>query len=153
VKKVVFPLEVMPRVSLLAALFHAAVSLAVLLALIAITQFSLALDHRPAARAAAFGLPVPGAKVVPCLTWGFLRDVGQIISVVVTALMFLSPLFYPSSALPARAQWIVKVNPVAFPIEQTRELVIFHRLPDWFLLAIYTAVGLVVEGHPDLVPV
>ena len=61
-----------------------------------------------------------------------------------SALMFLSPLFFPSSALPAALRWLTMVNPLAFPIESSRDLLIFGRVPDLGFLAAYTGVCLIV---------
>ena len=142
VKKVVFPLEIMAWTTLGAALFHAGISLIVLTVLILVVKGGVPWT--------AVFLPLvllPLLCLTLGLTWFFsalgvyVRDVNQLLGIVVTALMFLSPLFYPSSALPAEFQWLSAVNPIAFSIEQTREVLIFGRLPDWRSLAIYTVIA------------
>ena len=81
------------------------------------------------------------------LTWFFsalgvyVRDVNQMLGIAITAIMFLSPLFYPSSALPADLRWLSTVNPIAFSIEQTRDVLIFGNMPNWRSLAKYTVVA------------
>lgn len=143
VKKVVFPLEVLPVVTLLSALFHAAISFVVLLALIVVVK------GLPAATI-AFAPLVLAPYILFCLgvAWFlsalgvYLRDVGQVAQVIVTALMFLSPLFYPVSALPETLRPLFLLNPVAYPIEEMRAVVLFGRLPDPRALALYTAFGL-----------
>jgi lipopolysaccharide transport system permease protein len=131
VKKVVFPLEVLPVVTLLSSLVHAAIALAVLL------LFQLLFTGRfPVEALLAPILLVPYFLFVLGLTWFisalavYVRDVSQTIGVVVTMLMFLSPLFFPASALPADWRILVHVNPLALPIEQFRDLVVWGRLPD-----------------------
>lgn len=145
VKKVVFPLEIMAWTTVLTALFHAAVSFGVLAALLLVSRQSLPWT--------TIFLPVVVAPMVVLtlgLTWFFsalgvyVRDVNQVLGVAVTALLFLSPLFYPTSALPEGLRWLSQVNPVAFSIEQTREVLVFGRMPDWSQLAVYLAVGCVV---------
>ena len=142
VKKVVFPLEIMAWTTLGAALFHAGISLIVLTLLILLVKGGVPWT--------AVFLPLvllPLLCLTLGLTWFFsalgvyVRDVNQLLGVVVTALMFLSPLFYPSSALPAEFQWLSAVNPIAFSIEQTREVLIFGGLPDWHSLAVYTVIA------------
>ena len=144
VKKVVFPLEIMAWSSLGAALFHAGISLAVLTLLMLVVKGGLPWT--------AVFLPivlVPLLCLTLGLTWFFsalgvyVRDVNQMLGVAVTALMFLSPLFYPSSAFPAELQWLSAINPIAFSIEQTRAVLIFGSLPDWRSLAIYTIIAVV----------
>ena len=130
VKKVVFPIEILPVVTLGAALFHALVSLAVWLV------FYLAF----------FGLPQPTALLLPfallpllLLTLGscwflaslgvYLRDVSQVIGVLSLVLMFLSPIFFPVSALPVQYQVFLSLNPLTPVIEQVRDMLIWGRLP------------------------
>ncbi|MBL3950244.1 ABC transporter permease, partial [Bacteroides thetaiotaomicron] len=61
----------------------------------------------------------------------FIQDIGQSIGLVTTVLMFLTPVFYPVSSLPAHYQRIVGMNPLAFVIEQSRNVVIFGTVPSW----------------------
>jgi lipopolysaccharide transport system permease protein len=71
----------------------------------------------------------------------YLRDVSQTIGLIMTALMFLSPIFFPITALPEKYRIFVYLNPLSFIIEQGREVLIFSRLPDWGGLLIYYAFG------------
>jgi len=57
-------------------------------------------------------------------------------------LMFISPVFYPISALPEKFQIWLMLNPLTFIIEQSRAVMIFGKLPDWAGLGIYTAASL-----------
>lgn len=142
VKKVVFPLEIMAWTSLGAALFHAGISLCVLTLLILFVKGGLPWT--------AVLLPLvllPLLLLTLGLTWFFsalgvyVRDVNQMLGVAVTAIMFLSPLFYPSSALPPDLHWLTAINPIAFSIEQTRDVMIFGNMPNWLSLAKHTVVA------------
>jgi lipopolysaccharide transport system permease protein len=132
VKKVVFPLEILPMVSLGCALFHGAVSFLVWL-----------LFH-----CAFFGLPPLTAWLLPvvilpmlCLTMGlswllaslgvYLRDVSQVILLVTTALLFLSPIFYPISALPEDVQRFIQLNPMTPTVEDVRSVLVQGIVPEW----------------------
>jgi lipopolysaccharide transport system permease protein len=138
VKKVVFPLEILPFVSLLSSLFHAAISLAVWLLAYCVL---VGLPH-----ATALYLPlilVPFLLFILGLSWAlaslgvYLRDVAQFIGILTTVLMFLSPVFYPVSNLPeAYRQWLY-LNPLTPVIEQTRAVLYWGQAPDFALLAIY----------------
>ena len=142
VKKIVFPLEVLPVVTLLSALFHAAISFIVLLAL------TIAVKGLPPATL-VFAPIIIAPYLLFCLgvAWFlsalgvYLRDIGQVAQVIVTALMFLSPLFYPVSALPEALRPLFLLNPIAYPIEETRAVVLFGRMPDLRALSLYTAFG------------
>jgi lipopolysaccharide transport system permease protein len=74
----------------------------------------------------------------------FMRDVGQTIGILTTILMFMSPVFYPVSALPQQFQGLMMLNPLTFIIEQCRVVVISGQTPDWSGLAIYSLVSLLV---------
>lgn len=139
VKKVVFPLEILPIVSLGSAMFHTFISLGVWFAAYLIL----------------FGIPPMTALLLPLvilplmlfvvgLSWAlaslgvYLRDVSQMIGVMTTVLMFLSPIFYPASALPEEYRHWLYLNPLTPMIEQTRDILYWGKLPDWTLLAICT---------------
>lgn len=139
VKKVVFPLEILPVVSLGAALFHGLISLGVLL--IAFVIFNGYL-HWTAIFTPLVLLPL--LIITLGLAWMlaslgvFLRDVGQTIGIITTVLMFLSPVFYPVTAVPERFRPFIMANPLTFIIEQAREVLIWGHLPNWIGLGIYT---------------
>jgi lipopolysaccharide transport system permease protein len=131
VKKVVFPLEILPVVSAGAAMFHALISLEVWLL----------------AYTALFGLPlktvflmpfvfVPLLLLVLGVTWFFsslgvyLRDVSQFVGVLVTVLMFLSPIFYPANALPEEYRILLLLNPITVAVELSRDVLYWGRAPD-----------------------
>lgn len=72
----------------------------------------------------------------------FLRDIGQLIGVGINMLMFLSPVFFPLSALPERWQPLLKINPLAIVIEQTRLVAVKGVNPDYNYLLIGTIITL-----------
>jgi lipopolysaccharide transport system permease protein len=74
----------------------------------------------------------------------FLRDVGQTIGIITTVLLFLSPVFYPVTAVPEKFRPFIMANPLTFIIEQAREVLIWGHIPDWIGLGIYTAAAIVV---------
>jgi lipopolysaccharide transport system permease protein len=145
VKKVVFPLEILPVISMGAALFHSFISLGVLLIAFALFNGYL---HWTVALAPLVLLPL--VILTLGLAWMlaslgvFLRDVGQTISIITTVLMFLTPIFYPIAALPEELRPWIMVNPLTFIVEQAREVLIWGRTPDWTGLGIYTLAATVV---------
>jgi len=145
VKKVVFPLEILPVISMGAALFHTLVSLGVLL--IAFVLFNGYL-HWTAVFTPLVLLPL--IILTLGLAWMltslgvFLRDVGQTIGIITTVMMFLAPVFYPVAALPEEMRPWLMANPLTFIIEQARAVLIWGRLPDWTGLGIYTAITTVI---------
>ena len=145
VKKVVFPLEVLPWVALGSALFHLLIGFGVILVFIVLAGMPLHLS----ALLFPFVL-LPLVPMIMGLSWllssvgVFFRDIGQIIGMALTALMFLSPIFYPTSALPESLQGLLYWNPLTFVIEQSRNVLIWGILPDFDSLVIYSLVSLFV---------
>jgi lipopolysaccharide transport system permease protein len=132
VKKVIFPLEVLPVVAFGAAAFHMLVSLVVWL------LFFLLFFGIPAWTALQLPLVlIPLILMTLGLAWllaslgVYLRDVGQIIGVVTMALMFLSPIFYPLAALPEQYHGIMHLNPLTYVVEETRNVMIWRKSLDW----------------------
>jgi lipopolysaccharide transport system permease protein len=74
----------------------------------------------------------------------FLSDVGQTIGIITTLLMFLSPVFYPVTAVPERFRPFIMANPLTFIIEQAREVLIWGHLPNWLGLVAYTLAATLV---------
>jgi lipopolysaccharide transport system permease protein len=138
VKKVVFPLEILPWVLLFSALFHGLVSFSVwLLAYILFlgmpnpTILYLPLIVLP------FVFFIMGANWALASLGVFLRDVTQFIGVITTVLMFVSPIFYPASALPEDYRHFIYLSPLTTVIEQTRNVIFWGKSPDIFVIAIY----------------
>jgi len=142
VKKVVFPIEILPVIAMGAALFHTLVSLSVLL--IAFLLFNGFL-HWTVIFTPLILLPLVimtlGISWMLAAIGVFLRDVSQTIGLITTVLMFLSPVFYPVTAVPERFRPFIMANPLTFIIEQAREVVIWGHLPNWIGLGAYTLVA------------
>jgi lipopolysaccharide transport system permease protein len=66
----------------------------------------------------------------------YLRDLSQVVTVATSALMFLSAVFYPLSALPQRWAPLFKLNPIAWWIEQTRALIVHNHWPNLAVIAL-----------------
>jgi lipopolysaccharide transport system permease protein len=128
VKRVVFPLEVLPCVTVAVALFHLFVSFIVWLVFYLI----------------AIGIPSPTVLLFPIalipliffslgIAWFFsalgvfVRDTAQITGLVTTVLMFMTPIFYPAEAIPVRFRAIAGLNPLVPIIEQVRRVLMWHN--------------------------
>jgi lipopolysaccharide transport system permease protein len=143
VKKVVFPLEILPFVVLLSAVLHFLVSFGVLL--VACLLFG------EGVRAGVLWMPVilfPLLLFSLGISWilaslgVYLRDLSQGIGIVATILLFLSPVFYPVDSLPGEYRWIVGLNPLTTPINQLRDVVLWGTPIDWASWATGLAVGI-----------
>lgn len=130
VKRIVFPLWLLPIVPLASALFHTCISFLVLflahLAIVQTVHWQLLL------------LPfllVPFFIFLLGLVWMlsalgvYLKDLAQIIPIMVTVLMFMSPVFYPAEALPEQIRPIMYMNPLTPAIETLRAVLFEGQLP------------------------
>jgi lipopolysaccharide transport system permease protein len=141
VKKVVFPLEILPWVAMGSALFHMIISLGVWLI------FYVLLFGMPPVTILLFPLVLlPLIMLIVGLSWllaslgVYVRDVAQLIGIFTNTLMFLSPIFYPTSALPAEYQPLLLLNPITPVVEQARDVLIWGKVPDWTLFSIYLVI-------------
>ena len=139
VKKVIFPLETLSVISLVAALFHTAISLLVLLTAFVIfngfihwTIIFIPLVFLPLV---IFSL---GLSWILASLGVFLRDVSQTTVIITTVLMFLSPVFFPISALPEKYHIWIMLNPLTFIIEQARTVLIWGGVPNFMGILLYT---------------
>lgn len=145
VKKVVFPLEILPVIAMGAALFHAFISLGVLLAAFALFNGYV---HWTAIFIPLILLPLVilaiGLAWILASLGVFLRDIGQTIVIITTVLMFLSPVFYPLAAVPEKFRPFIMANPLTFIIEQAREVLVWGHLPNLIGLCIYIVFAVLV---------
>ena len=145
VKKVVFPLEVLPIISLGAALFHMVISFLVLI-------FALVLINHQIQWTIVFAPLIFAPLVIFTLgvTWMlaslgvFMRDVGQTVGILTTVMMFMSPVFYPVSALPVQFQGVMMLNPLTFIIENIRKVLISGYSPDLYAIFLMIAISLII---------
>lgn len=145
VKKVVFPLEILSIVAVAASMFQMLVSLVVWL----LFYFLV------------FGVPPVTALLLPLVvlplvlftlgvTWFlaalgvYLRDVAQITGVLTTTLMFLTPIFFPASAVPQQFQVLFLINPLASIVELARDVLIWGHTPDPAIYGYLLAMSLAV---------
>ena len=152
VKKLVFPLTVLPLLPVGTALFHACLALVVLLV---IAPFG----GQPVQWT---GLAVP-LLLAPYLlglcglAWGlaavgvYVRDIAQLGTMVATVMLFLSPIFFPASTIPEKYSWLVQLNPLTFVVESLRGALFDGVLPAFADYALHAggcvlaaAVGLLV---------
>lgn len=149
VKRIVFPLWLLPLVPLASALFHTCVSFLVLfLAYSAIVQnVHWQLVFLPV-------LIIPFVFFLSGLVWMlsalgvYLRDLSQIIPILVTVLMFMSPVFYPAEALPEQIRPLMYLNPLTPAIETLRAVLFAGQLPNLanYTIALLAGLGFALLG-------
>jgi lipopolysaccharide transport system permease protein len=142
VKKVVFPLEILPVASLGAALVRLAVTGAIVLI------FFVAIRGVPPLASVAIPLIVaPFALLVLGVIWflsalgAYVRDLRQLMGVLALIMMYLSPIFFPLAMAPAKARPFFYANPLAFPIEATRAALFAAQWPNWLAVGAYAVIA------------
>lgn len=147
VKKVVFPLELLAYVSLGSAFFHFLLSTTILLVGVAVLGHGL--------HASVLLLPIVITPLFPLLlglSWllsalgVYVRDVGQMVGLVVSFLLFLTPVFYSLQSMAPEWQFWMGLNPMTYVIENVRAVVFAGTGPDWGVWATSLVAGLGVAG-------
>jgi len=143
VKKVIFPLEILPWVAMGAALFHAAMSMLVLMGMYAALYHSLhwTIVFLPLVLF-PFVLMIMGMSWFLASIGVFVRDIGQLIGMVVASLMFLSPVFFPITTLGAELRPYLYLSPLTLIVEQVRGILIWGQTPEWGSFTLYTLASL-----------
>lgn len=143
VKKIIFPVGILPLVPLGASLVHAALNLLILAAALAWTgHLSPGILLFPLLAVPVLLLGIGLAWFLAA--WGvFIKDMTQIVPLFVQMLLFLSPVFYPASAVPPALRPFYEINPLSTVIEATRAAVIGHAIPwtGWAVTLIFSAIA------------
>jgi len=152
IKKVVFPLEVLPWVSLLASFMN------FLIAFGAFMLFYLYLHGIPHIEILLLPLLwLPLGFITLGLVWFlsslgvYLRDLRHVVGVATTMLMFLTPVFYPLSGVPESVRGLVTLNPLSVILENSRTLLFFSEnglqyisiLTTWAVSLVCAWIGLI----------
>lgn len=138
VKKVIFPLEILPVTAVLSSLFHLAISIIVFMLahLILIGIPSWQVIYLPLVLLPLITLSL-GVGYILASLGVFLRDIGQTMGILATVLLFLSPVFFPIERLPEQYQPLFMANPLSLIIQQAREVLIWRHTPDFLALSLY----------------
>jgi lipopolysaccharide transport system permease protein len=150
VKKVVFPLEILPVCLLGTVLFHTLIRLAILLAATLIVH-----GYIP------WTVVLLPLAILPILCLGlglswflaslgvFIRDISYTISLIVQVIFFLTPIFYPISAVPKGMRPLLTLNPLTPIIDNCRQVLLWGAMPDWVSLgaALVVSMSLMLLGY------
>ena len=150
IKKVVFPSEILPIHLVLSALVVEIVGLAVFLAVVMIWGRlpGWSLLTLPVVMLLQFLFTTGVAWLLATLAI-YLRDVRQVVGLLLTLWMFLTPIVYPASMVPEQYQWLLNLNPMTAVVEAYRGALLDDRLPAVAPLVTFAGVALAVfvSGH------
>jgi lipopolysaccharide transport system permease protein len=145
VKRVIFPLEILPVTSVAATLVHVGASLVVVVAAAVLLMAGVGWQ--------ALWVPfiaIPYVCLVLGLSWFlaslgvFLRDLGPMMVVAVQFLVFLTPVFYPLALVPEPWRTVMSLNPLAVFVDSSRRVLLWNQPPDLPALGAATICSLVV---------
>lgn len=138
VKRVVFPLETLSWSTVGAALFHLLISTIVLLVVLLTTTGSIPWTAVLFPLVVLVFVPFVAGTVWLLASLGaYLRDIIQVVPIVTTALMFLSPTLYPATMIPEPYRPLLLFNPMTIVVSTSQRVLVMGELPIWRDLMIY----------------
>jgi lipopolysaccharide transport system permease protein len=138
VKRVIFPLDILPWPMVLSALFHTLMNAVVFIVLRFFMDgaFTWQIILLPIVFLPLFILTL-GVSWFLASMGVYLRDIGQVTGVLSMALLFLSSAMMPIASVPPAYHLIFTLNPLSFIIDQARNVMLWGIYPDWIGLALY----------------
>jgi len=145
VKKVIFPLEILPVAQVLSSCIVGMIWFVMLL--IGIFWVNGSLPWTTVLLPVVL-LPLMffscGIALFVASLGVYLRDIQYVIGIILQILFFMTPIFYPISAVPEKYQLPLRMNPLSIMIEQGRDVLLRGQLPDWGFLGVSLLAGIVV---------
>lgn len=143
VKRVIFPLEILPVVVLVSALLHFVISFCILVIFSIFAGMSI---HPGIILTPIVLLPLVlftlGISWLLASLGVYLRDLTQVIGVISAMLLFLSPVFYSLDALPPEFQTFVFLSPLTLPITQLRDVMFWGKSIGWGSWSLSLVIGI-----------
>jgi ABC-type polysaccharide/polyol phosphate export permease len=130
IKRTIFPAEILPIYVVASGLVQELIGLGILLGAVLLTAKTLSptLFFLPVILLLQGFLTLGLAWIVAAVNV-FLRDVGQLLGLVLTFWLFLTPIFYPPSLVPGSLAWILLVNPMVWVVEAYRSVILRGAIP------------------------
>jgi len=145
VKKIVFPLEVLGLATTGCALFHGTVNLMILISVKFVLEGSIApaLIYLPILWG-SYIITISGMVWILSILGVLIKDVNQIVNSVISVMMFMSPVFYPTEMVPIEMRWVANLNPLAYIINETRGIVIDGTIPSIDKLIVFAILSILI---------
>lgn len=145
VKKVVFPLELLPASAVLSACFFGLIWIGILLLgiILFLHKFCFAAVCLPLIFIPLIFFSCGFAWFVASLGV-FVRDLAHVIGIVLQVLYFMTPIFYSVEMVPENLRIILFLNPLTSIVQSTRQVLMFNQWPDWRVLGIVTLLSMII---------
>ena len=133
VKKVIFPLELLPICNVLTSLIFGLAWFALLMvgSGLFLHQFSWTMLLLPITLVPLLLISC-GVSFLVASLGVYLRDIQQLVSIITQILFFMTPIFYPISIVPEKLRWILELNPLSAVVDETRKIFLYGQLPNWW---------------------
>jgi lipopolysaccharide transport system permease protein len=146
VKKVVFPLELLPLVPVLSAFIESAFGLIALIFFVALATHTL---HTTLALLPLIWLTqlllTAGLGYLAAGLTVFLRDIPQTLGVILNIWFYMTPIIYPASAIPAEFRgWVFWLNPIATISEVYRDIILVGEIKHWSEWFVASGISLII---------
>jgi ABC-type polysaccharide/polyol phosphate export permease len=152
IKKVLFPAEVLPLVTVLANMVHFVLGLPILAAFLVFYRVPVGAQELlwfPAIVAVQLVFTLGLALLLSALTVHF-RDIRDILSNLLTFWFFATPVIYPMSQAPELGRTLLNLNPMTHLVVSYQE-VLFYEGPfghwRWLIALAAASVGVFVAGY------
>jgi lipopolysaccharide transport system permease protein len=150
IKRAIFPSEILPVYPVISGIVNELIGVGILLAGLALTAhpFPPTMLALPVILLFQFALTM-GLAWIMAATTVFIRDLGQMLGVILTLWIFLTPIFYPPSLVPASMRFLLTVNPMYALVEAYRSLILKGQVPPWGTLTFLAlfATGVYIVGY------
>lgn len=145
VKKVIFPLEILPLANVLTSFIFGCAWF--LLLFVGIALFSDQVSWT------MLLLPLP---LIPLLLLStgisfflaslgvYLRDIAQVVNIFTQMLFFMTPIFYPISLVPESVRWVLVINPLTYIIDEVRRVFLYGQSPNFVALILLTVFSWII---------
>lgn len=145
VKRVIFPLEILPVVTAAGTAVGVIFGIGLLLlgAFFYSVDFSWHVLLIPIPLTFLFVLTV-GLGWLLSAVGVFVRDLPQLTSSLATIMLFTAPICYPVEMVPHEFRWLLRVNPLTVPVETIRALIFSSSEMDWLILGVYAIVAIAI---------
>ena len=152
VKKIVFRTEILPFVNLISALFHFFTGLFIwFLAMLFISDSKLGVYSIISLIliVIAFSMMTLGISYYLSAFGTYIKDLNQICNSFIALILFISPVFYNSSILPDSISKFILLNPISYPILESRNVLINGDLLDISGYLVYFAIAtfILISGY------
>jgi len=144
-KKISFPRIALPLVVVVSSIINNLIFFVVLLAVFLLAGFPIGFNILwlpviivvNAAFAAGLGVTLGVLNV-------FMRDIGQIVPIIIQFLFWMTPIVYVENILPPSFQNIIRLNPLFWLVENYHRIMVYDQRPDFAALGILSLVAVVL---------